>query len=203
MSDEINTETKSTLNYYDQQAAAFSESTVNVEFSAFQNEFAALVPVGGCILDLGCGSGRDSKAFKQMGYNVVAVDGSKEMCAIAGQVIEQVVICSTFQDYDPNTSFDGIWACASLLHLKAEDIRKVAERMFSKIKSGGCFYMSFKYGTFSGERNGRYFTDLTEDSLNKLMTGIPSIQLLTQKITNDVRLDRSGERWLNAIFKKM
>ena len=77
---------------------------------SLQQEFLSYIPKGGTILDLGCGSGRDSKAFIEQGYAVEAVDGSQEMCKVASEYIGQKVICARFQDYKPNKLFDGVWA---------------------------------------------------------------------------------------------
>ena len=107
----------STLDYYNKNAISFIEGTLHVDFSTLQNKFASYIEKGGSILDLGCGSGRDSKAFLEMGYSVVAIDGSQELCKLASKYIGQNVLCSTFQEYSPEELFDGIWACASLLHL--------------------------------------------------------------------------------------
>lgn len=191
-----------TLDYYNEKAASFVEGTQNVDFSRLQNEFASYVSPHGKILDLGCGSGRDSKAFLAMGYNVTAVDGSQAICNIASEYIGQDVICSTFQDYEPEDLFDGIWACASLLHLPKEDLEPVIKKYAACLNSGGSFYISFKYGTFSGERNGRFFTDMNEESFSALLNGIPELSVEKQYITEDVRPGRGTEKWLNVFLKK-
>ena len=101
---------KLTLDYYNEKARAFCDDTQDVEFSTFQRAFTSHLPAGGRILDFGCGSGRDSKAFLNAGYQVTALDGSEELCRIASEFIGQPVLCSTFQDYVPDEVFDGIWA---------------------------------------------------------------------------------------------
>ena len=192
----------STLEYYNENAASFVEGTRNVDFSVLQTEFSSLVKKGGRILDLGCGSGRDSKAFLNMGYEVVAVDGSPEICKLASEYIGQPVICLAFQDYMPEGTFDGIWACASLLHLKVEDVNVVMKKMAAALSEDGVFYASFKYGSFSGERNGRFFTDLDEGSFEALLEDIPGLVIIKKYITEDVRPGRKAEQWLNVFLKK-
>lgn len=194
--------TDKTIQYYNKQALSFTQETVDVEFSALQNEFVSRIHEGGRILDLGCGSGRDSKAFIAKGFDVVSVDGSEEMTKIASEYIGQEVLCSTFQDYEPSGKFDGIWACASLLHLSKEDIVLVMRKLAGALNEGGSFYVSFKYGDFSGERNGRFFTDLTENSLNELILDIPDLRIQKQYITEDARPGRSDEKWLNGFLIK-
>lgn len=191
-----------TLNYYDNQAEGFVAGTVNVDFSARHKEFASYIPAGGRILDLGCGSGRDSKAFLNMGYQVIAVDGSRELCRLASEYIGQKVICATFQAYEPDVPFDGIWACASLLHLEAVEIRKMLRKYALALKPDGIFYVSFKYGDFSGIRNGRYFTDMDEEAFKEMVNDIPELIVVKSYVTEDVRKDRVGEKWLNVFLRK-
>lgn len=192
-----------TLDYYNKNARIFFDNTQHVDFSALQNLFMSKVAPGGLILDLGCGSGRDSLAFLQHGYQIIAVDGSKELCSLASETIGQEVICTDFRYYQPDRMFDGIWACASLLHLPADDIRTVIARLIDYLKPGGCFYMSFKYGDFSGMRNGRYFTDLTEKTLTDLLPGSETIKMEDMFTTGDVREGRTHEKWLNVFLKKV
>jgi len=195
-------EAKLTLKYYEENAQNFCLDTQNVDFSIFQLEFMKGLPKGGRILDLGCGSGRDSKAFLQAGYHVTAVDASSELCRRASEFIGQSVICSTFQEYVPAGNFDGIWACASLLHLPAEELAEIISRMAGSLNQGGCFYVSFKYGTFRGMRKGRFFQDMTEASLKELLQNIPELEILSMKVTSDVRAGREKEKWLNVFLRK-
>lgn len=194
--------TEKTLAYYNEKAADFVAGTVDVEFSKMQNDFLSFIKPGGSILDLGCGSGRDSKMFIENGYKVTAVDGSSELAKKASDYIGQDVICSTFQDFVPEKNYDGIWACASLLHLAPEDIKTVMNRLKDYLNKDGVFYVSFKYGDFSGERNGRFFTDYTEDRFNKLLKEIPGLEIERTYISSDVRPGRAAERWLNAYLTK-
>ena len=68
--------------------------------------------------------------------------------------------------------------------------------------SGGCRGSFKKYGNFEGERNGRYFTDMTEDKMENLLNSFPEIKIEKQWITGDVRAGRGDERWLNMILRK-
>ena len=194
--------TDKTLEYYNKQAFSFVSGTVDVKFFDFQNRFIAYLPESGTILDLGCGSGRDSKAFIGKGYEVTAVDGSEELCKIASDYIGIPVICSTFQEFETDKKFDGVWACASLLHLEYIDLKSVMKKISSYLKNNGCFYISFKYGSFSGERNGRFFTDMTEEKIREILKDIPSLTIDIEFITGDVREGRENEKWLNMFLIK-
>lgn len=191
-----------TLAYYNQNAEQFIKETAHANMSEMQTDFLSYIPAGGRILDIGCGSGRDSKLFLDFGYTVVSVDGSVAMCKATSERIGKPVICRTFEEYQPQGTFDGIWACASLLHLQKETLSMVIQKLFQCLRKDGCFYMSFKYGDFVGERNGRFFTDLTEESFTAVVHCIKGIKQIKTKITNDVRPEKRNEKWLNIYLFK-
>ena len=191
----------STLDYYKNNAEIYVQSTLGCMMDAAINEFVKSVEKGGLILDFGCGSGRDSKIFMQKGYDVDPVDGTEEICAIASEYLGKRVRHMYFEDLSEKDMYDGIWACASILHLPYERLKFVLGRIYKALKDGGAFFVSFKYGEFEGIRDGRYYTDVTEDKLQKLIDGIGfSVQKVWK--TNDVRLDRNGDIWLSAILTK-
>ena len=194
--------TEKTLQYYNTHAESFVKETMHVPFSHLQEEFLSKIKSGGRILDLGCGSGRDSKYFLSQGYRVVAVDGSERLCELASQYIGQQVICSTFQDYEPEGIFDGIWACSSLLHLEANDIVKVIRKLSDSLIESGYIYLSFKYGTFCGERNGRFFTDMNENTFLNMSQDFSRLSVERLYITKDSRLNKQENKWLNILLTK-
>ena len=191
-----------TLTYYNQNAHSFAASTVSVDFAATPARFTARLPQGGSILDFGCGSGRDTKHFLSQGFQVTATDGSEELCKLASQHTGIPVQQMLFQELDAVEQYDGIWACSSILHLPQEELISVLEKMATALKPQGIIYTSFKYGDFAGERNGRYFTDMTENSFAALMQNITSLETEEQWITSDVRPGRGEEKWLNVILRK-
>jgi len=195
--------TAQTIAYYNQNAASFSDDTLEVKFSRLQDQFASYLPKGARVLDLGCGSGRDARVFKSRGYQVVAVDGSQQMCEIASRVIGQPVACALFDEYEPQGSFDGIWACSSLLHVPLEDLPGLLSKYADHLKPGGVFYLSFKYGSSQGMRGGRWFTNLDEQALRDLLAQVPQLQADRVLVTQDVRPGRADEQWLNAFCKRV
>ncbi len=191
-----------TLEYYDKNAEVFSTGTLNVDFADIQNRFLTLMPKGGLILDFGCGSGRDTKYFLDKGYEVEAVDGSGKMCEYASNYTGITVKQMLFQELNEVEMYDGIWACASILHLPKESLRAVFQKMISATKTGGYIYASFKYGEFEGFRHDRYFIDFTDESFEKLIGNYSEIHIVDEKVTADVRQGRENEKWLNIILKK-
>ena len=191
-----------TINYYDINAKEFVEGTLNVDFKATQDKFINKLPAKGYILDFGCGSGRDTKYFLARDFNVDAIDGSIELCKIASEYTNIKVRHMYFNELSIVNKYDGIWACSSILHLSLDDLVDVFKRMSKALKDDGIIYTSFKYGDFSGERNGRYFTDMTEDSFAKLIANVENLKVEEQWITADVRPQRGNEKWLNLILRK-
>lgn len=191
-----------TLQYYDRNAKEFINNTVTVDFTATQTHFASKLEKGSHILDFGCGSGRDTKYFLSQGYQVTAIDGSIELCKAASEYTGIEVKHMLFQELDEIDVYDGIWACSSILHLPLPELEDVLHRMAAALKKEGIIYTSFKYGTYEGERNGRYFTDMTEESFSGLIRNIRELQIEEQWVTSDVRPERGDEKWLNIILRK-
>lgn len=191
-----------TINYYDKNVNTFFETTVNADMSEQYNFFEKYLYKGAALLDCGCGSGRDTKYFLEKGYDVIAIDGSKELCMKASKLTGIDIKHMFFQDINFDKSFDGIWACASLLHLSKEDLIEVINKLKLAMTSRGVLYISFKYGEFCGIRNGRYFLDLTEGVLNKIIGIVGGLKVKETYISVDVRPGRENEKWLNAIITK-
>lgn len=190
-----------TLEYYQHHADDFFNSTVNVDMRSLYTPFLERIPKGGRILDAGCGSGRDSKAFLQQGYRVEAFDATAEMAKLASQHTGLPVKQMTFSDVDAVNRYDGIWCCASLLHVSAAELPDAMAKLARALKPGGIWYVSFKYGDGERVKDGRRFTDLNEQGLNTLLAGLAGITLVGHWITEDKRPDRS-EMWLNALLQK-
>lgn len=194
--------TDKTLEYYDINAKTFTESTVSVDFSNIQNKFLNKLDECATILDFGCGSGRDTKYFLDHDYTVEAIDGSEELCKLASTYTGIPVKHMLFQDLQEVEKYDAIWACSSILHLPYADLVDVMKKMVIALKDNGLIYTSFKYGTFEGMRNGRYFTNMTEDSLKKLIQDVKGLEVEETWITLDVRPGRGEEKWLNLSLRK-
>lgn len=192
-----------TLNYYNSKAKDFVSGTVDVIFTEIQDIFLKYIPLGGKILDFGCGSGRDTKYFISKGYDVDATDGSEELCKIASEYTGIQVKQMLFEGLDEVEEYDGIWACASILHVEKKQLPEIIKKIAIATKKGGIVYTSFKYGEFEGIRNGRFFTYLTEESFEELLRKVPELAIEKLWISADVRAERGEERWLNIVLRKL
>ncbi len=190
-----------TKNYYESNASAFIENTINCDMSIQYNFFLKhLNEKAKIILDLGFGSARDILYFKSLGYEVYGVDNNLEFCRHAKKLGLSNIYQMNMLDLNFINTFDGIWACASLLHLDKFSISEVLNKCYVALKEEGVIYLSFKYGEFSGVKNGRYFTDLTLDGFKSILDTNKFI-IIDNLITTDVREDRD-DKWLNIIIKK-
>lgn len=187
--------------YYNKYANEYFDRTVNIEIQEILDRFLEVIPDGGSILDLGCGSGRDSAYFLSRGYDVTAMDGSEEMCNLASVHIGQDVLQLKFSEIDFEEVFDGIWACSSLLHVPRNEIADILSKVIRSLKPNGVLYMSFHYGKFEGIRNGRYYSDYRAKDLKDLLAEFDGIELIDIWKTEDAIPDRDTI-WINTLVRK-
>lgn len=184
--------------YYKQFAAEFFGSTVGVDMAAIHQRFLARLKPGAHILDAGCGSGRDAKAFSGAGFQVTAFDASPELARLASTHCGFEVAVRRFDDIDEAETFDGIWCCASLLHVPLSAIPATLDRLWRALRPGGTLYVSFKHGTGERDHGGRRFTDADETTLRQWFSRWPDVHEVDVWLTDDQRPDRT-ERWTNAL----
>ncbi len=191
----------STLEYYNRIAEKYIEDSLHADVSDLYAHLLPKVPECGSILDLGCGSGRDSKHFMELGYHVTAVDGSAEFCKRASNLLGIEVKCKLFDEIDFISEFDAVWACASLLHVPKNEIHSILRKIEKALKPEGIFYMSFKYGTEERIAGERAFSDYTEQDIPWLLKET-KMNCIEYWISGDVREEHTGEKWLNVMVQK-
>lgn len=188
-------------------ARRYAEATRGVDTAHLRRRFLARVPEPtdppARILDLGCGSGRDALAFRQAGYRVDAMDASRAMAELARRHADVPVRILRAQELEAEGVYEGIWACASLLHVPWEELPDVFRRVQRALRRGGVLYASFKPG--EGQRtlhDGRHFTDMTGPRLEERLRGARELRVIDLWETQDVRPERAGESWLNALVHR-
>lgn len=188
--------------YYNQNAQLFFSETFDVDMSNIYRRFTKGLIQGGRILDMGCGSGRDAVYFHNRGFKVDAFDASLEMVKLAAQTTGLDIKHDTFQNYATAHSFDGLWACASLLHLPKTAHEEIITKFYKTLNSGGIFYMSFKYGTNDYDKNGRHFSCHNEESICDVLGNFLDNAERDIWLSKDARKNRQSEKWLNVLLKK-
>lgn len=193
----------STKEYYDRNAHRYFESTVGVDMSAVYDRFLSYVPAGGRILDAGSGSGRDTVVFLKRGYVVEAFDVSSSLAALSTELTGVRTEVKSFEDLEETERYDGIWACASLLHVSESGLPGIMVRLARALKRGGALYVSFKQGR--GERvlaDGRRFTDLDEPALRGLIQSCNGLVLKEIWVSRGEDKFKGRGGWINAVAVK-
>lgn len=187
--------------YYQLHAQRFFSETVDVDMSELYRPFVAHLKPGARILDAGCGSGRDAKAFREMGYAVEAFDASAELVELARQHTGLPVKQMRFEEVTEVERYDGIWCCASLLHVPLAELPGVMAQLAKALKPGGVWYLSFKYGCGEREKDGRRFTDMDEAGFAEVLSELSGIEVMKCWQTHDQRPERD-DSWINLVLSK-
>lgn len=188
------------VGYYDENAQSYFDSTVLADMQELRERFLKYVRPGGAILDAGCGSGRDAKAFADEGYAVTAFDAAAEMVRLARIHTGLPVHHMKFEQMEWQDQFDGIWASACLLHVARPDLPSIFSRFAHALATGGAWCLSMKHGSTTRELDGRTFTDVTETELRDLLEAV-GLNVRDIWLTADVRPNRA-DCWVNAIALK-
>jgi SAM-dependent methyltransferase len=152
-----------TVAHYDERAEDFFEGTRDHDVR--QNMDALLQCIVGAaplaILDVGCGPGRDLKAFKTLGHQPVGLDGSERFAEMARIYSGCEVWHQNFLTLDlPAERFDGVFANASLFHVPSAALPQVLAELHATLKVQGVLFSSNPRGNndegWSGDRYGTY-----------------------------------------------
>ena len=191
-----------TIDYYNQYAPNIFEETVDQDMEETRQEFLDCLEEGDTILDLGCGSGRDSLVFYEKGYDVTPLDASEEMCKLAEIHTGLEVLQMYYEDMTFDDVFDGIWGCGALIHVPEKELGDILERIIDALCRNGVLYLSFREGEFEGFQGKRYYCDYTEERLERILKETGRLEVQKLWVTEDMRRD-SDVRWLNVLAKKI
>ena len=188
-------------NYYESNAERYAAETLSADMSEQYQRFLPLLKDGVKLLDVGSGSGRDACYFQKQGYQVTALEPSKNLGREIRKVFSGEIVCSDIQSYQPMERYDGIWACASLIHLQEEVVLQFFEKIDQYLNDNGIVYISGKNGISTGEvEDGRFFLEFTEQLVEKILMVNKQLKLEQLWYTEDVS-GRRGFRWLNVVLR--
>ena len=195
-------EEKMSLDYYDAHAKEYAALTVKADMSPAYDRFLAYLPAGAAILDAGCGSGRDSLCFMKMGYDVTMLDASEGMCNCAEELTGQKALCMGSHEIEFADRFDGIWACASLLHVSEKELENVLAIFHRALKRDGVLYASWKYGEAERCDGERFYCDMTEEKWKNVLARAGLFDCLDCWVAEDSLPSGREQKWLNVVLGK-
>ena len=185
--------------YYLDNATDYANRTIDADMSLLHNQFLARLPIGGKILDAGCGAGRDLKIFIDRGYQACGIDASKSLVEIAKQYSGANCTVGRIEEIANIREFDGIWACASLLHLPKADIVSVLCRFQKALVPGGTFFASVQEG--GGEQiapDGRFFAHY---QLQEFVNAVEAASFTVCRawLSKDTLCRSNANSWINIL----
>lgn len=199
MSQSADTET---LRFYDREAGTYCQRT-GATSSPFLPSFLTRLQLGASILELGCGSGRDTEQMLLQGYAVTPTDGSPEMARQAERRLQSPVAVLQFSEIQGEERFDGVWAHACLLHVPLSSLGGVLSRIYRALKSPGILFANFKEGTVEGrDRLGRYYNYPTPEDLREIFQTAASWTSFEIERSSGHGYDDAAVTWLNCFATK-
>lgn len=190
-----------TIGYYNKYASAIFEQTVEQDLGEERQAFLEEMEEGDTILDLGCGSGRDSLAFYEQGFDVTPLDASEEMCKLAEIHTGLEVLNMSYEDMEFDEVFDGVWGCEALVHVPEEDMPGILDKVIDSLRQDGTLYLSFHEGDFEGIQNGRYFCQYTQEKLERILKETGRLEIRKIWVTGDEEAE--GEKLLHVLARKI
>lgn len=181
---------KITTETYSKQSAQFIRTYYNNSMEPDLADFLRFIDTikGRKILDAGCGPGAHSLYFHERNYEVTGIDVVEPFLQHARTICPG----ATFINMDlrkiifPDKHFDGIWSCASLLHIPKKELTEVLTQFKRILKNSGMLYVSVKQGQGEKIENGRFFSYHTLSDLENFLndTGFnPLIKYVEEKTT--------------------
>ncbi len=131
------------------------------------------------------------------------MDASQKMVEASSKLTGQNTLLMRFEEINFENEFDGVWACASLLHVSKTDIEQMFNKLVISLKRNGILYASFKYGNNEVIRDDRLFNYYDETSLKNLLMSVLEMEIIDVWKTQDVLPGREGEAWVNCICRRV
>ena len=203
----------STLKYYQQNAKALATRYEAADVAQMQTMLTACFAEYSTLLEIGCGSGRDAAFMLSHGYEVTAVDGSREMIEsamkhhpeLADRLLEVRLPAGLNSAFTPD-SYDGIFSIATLMHLPEDDIWATLTAIATMLRPNGRFFFSVSIARddvdeFGFDKKGRRFTPLTQEHWLQLCQHCGLREVMTK--TSGDGLGRKGIVWLTCIVERI
>lgn len=199
---------KQTIDTFNRTADEYARQTAQVDMASQRSAFLKYLN-GKSILDIGCGAGRDVAWFSERGYHVTGIDLSEKLICKARECAPQAV----FMNIDmrkvkfPENTFDGIWACASLLHLKKAEVAMTLQDWKRVLKKEGVLFVGVREGEGEVMEDGKWCADYSAQELAKYMedVGFKILEKSTVTGAGDVQVlvkSNTVKKWVNIYAQK-
>jgi len=202
--DELRVLLDATLAHYNARAEAFWAATRDHDVRQNRDALLAALGPGGpwTLLDLGCGPGRDLKAFSEQGHRAIGVDGASRFVEMASAFSGCEVWHQDFLLLDlPEAFFDGIYANASLFHVPRQSLPRVLSQLRAALKPAGVLLSSNPRGVNEeGYRDGRYGVFYDWPTWSTLLCGAGFVEVTHYYRPVDVAPEQ--QRWIASVWRK-
>jgi release factor glutamine methyltransferase len=187
-----------TQKYYVEHAQTYFEKTKQLDMKKFQEQFHQLLPHSAHILDIGCGSGRDLKYFKEQGHTAIGIEISKPLAQLAQEHSQCFIHIQDFQNIPyPDKTFHGIWVCASLLHATKEEFNNTWQEILRVTKPGAVIFLALKQGEKqTRDQNGRLYYYYDPKNITKFCQQNNLYAFFQQTTSAD------NTKWINTYIYK-
>ena len=184
------------MKYYNENSDTYIESTINIDMSEEYELVSKYLHNGDSILDVGFGSGRDMIHFSNLGYDVEGIDPEIKFVEHAKELNLNASLNDAI-NFKSGKRYNLIWCCASLLHLKRDDIKAALDNLYNYLKTNGIIFLSMKYSAMNDglDEKGRYFTYLKDTDIKSFPFGISEFRI--KKDTT-----QKGYDWIDIIITK-
>ncbi len=193
-----------TLEHYERRADDFWRGTRDHDVS--QNIAELLRHIEGeppfRILDLGCGPGRDLKAFTALGHIAVGLEGAPRFAAMARAYSGCEVWEQDFLKLDlPPARFDGIFANAALFHVPGQELHRVLAELRAALKPRGVLFSSNPRGhNEEGWNRGRYGAYHDLGTWRRYLSAAGFVEL--NHYYRPPGLPREQQPWLASVWRR-
>ena len=159
-----------TLDLYNKRADEYAEWSRPAGPSRFLSRMIERLPKGGTVLDFGCGAGWDSVEFRKAGLAVTAIDGSIGLVRAANRLHGIGAICMTFDKFNLQAQFDGVWASFTLQHVPRANLPGVIASLSRSLRSHGLLFVGMHHGDITRRDSlGRLYCHQDADEFSDML----------------------------------
>lgn len=189
------------MNFYHTNAQEYCNRTFSIDLTHLYKRVLPYVRPSGKVLDIGCGSGRDSLYFHNNGFDVTGLDVSLPMIECAKKLTDDkfpIKHKHILDCYDlPQLEYNLIWCCASMILIDKDFHKAVLGWFIDSLAVGGVLYASFKRGENTRIVDGMIHTHLTDDFVKDAFKSFLNASIIEYWIT-----EASGTEWINVLVRR-